>query len=397
MWSKVMSVIKKELRDLFREKRTILMTIVIPAILMPALLIGMFYLQTNSFEKESIKAKIIAIQKDDILAKKYVAMLKNQHIVEEYIVVDDIAKAIEEDQARSGLSIAKQGDSINIVIYYNISKPGSSSTIRKLADIIKELYVADYLKEHGLPPINLTSTIQDKPIGDPMAAAKAMTGYMLGLFLVLFTTIGNTYLGSDIGAGEKERGTLLPLLASPADREAIATGKWIALAITNLISATALIAGEGFAMWYIIKESARMEGGQQISIENLSNIISPSTIFILLLAAILLALFGAALQLIISIWSKTIREAQLYLSQIGLIIFLPSLAIIPYMISGSTLPTWSYSIPIVNTMALIYSGIMGNLTLLNVLVAFGANIVVATIVIAIVVKILDMEQVILRT
>ncbi len=397
MWSKVMSVIKKELRDLFREKRTIFMTIVLPAILMPALLIGMFYLQTNSFEKESVKAKTIAIQKDDILAKKYVDILKNQHIVENYVVVDNIPKAIEEDKARSGLSIVKQGDNIKIIIYYNISKPGSSSTIRKLADIIKELYVADYLKEHGLPPVNLTSIIKDKPIGDPLAAAKAMTGYMLGLFLVLFTTIGNTYLGSDIGAGEKERGTLLPLLASPADREAIATGKWIALAITNLISATALIAGEGFAMWYIIKESGGIDGSQEIPIGNLSNIISPSTIFILLLAAILLALFGAALQLIISIWSKTIREAQLYLSQIGLIIFLPSLAIIPYMISGNTLPNWSYFIPIVNTMALIYSGIMGNLTLLNVLVAFGANLVVAAIVIAIVVKILDMEQVILRT
>ncbi len=397
MWSKVMSVIKKELRDLFREKRTIFMTIILPAILMPALLIGMFYLQTNTFEKESVKAKTIAIQKDDAIAKKYVDILKNQHIVENYIVVDDIAKAIEEDKARSGLSIEKQEDSINIVIYYNISKPGGSSTIRKLADIIKELYVADYLKEHGLPPVNLTSTIKDKPIGDPLAAAKAMTGYMLGLFLVLFTTIGNTYLGSDIGAGEKERGTLLPLLASPADRKAIATGKWIALAITNLISATALIAGEGFAMWYVMKESATMDPNQQIAIGSLSDIISPSTILILLLAAILLALFGAALQLIISIWSKTIREAQLYLSQIGLVIFLPSLAIIPSMISGSTLPTWSYFIPIVNTMALVYSGVMGSLTLMNVLVAFGANLVVATIVIAIVVKILDMEQVILRT
>ncbi|UZN23291.1 ABC transporter permease subunit [bacterium 3DAC] len=396
MWRKVWSVVKKELKDLFREKRTIFMTIILPAILMPALLIGMFYFQTSTSKKEEVQAKTVAIQVGDTLAKHYAEILKKEKIIENYIEVDDIGKAIKDGKALTGFKIEPKGDSIIIETYYNVEKASGSQKIQAIANIIKEMYVAEYLQKHGLPPVNTLTQIKTTPIGDPLAMVKAMTGYLLGLFLVMFTTIGNTYLGADIGAGEKERGTLLPLLSSPADRKSIATGKWVALTITNLISATALLAGEGFAIWYVIKQSASI-AQRNFDIGMIGKFISPSTMVMLFLAAVLLALFGAALQLIISMWSKTLREAQLYLSQLGLLVFLPAMAIIPTMISGGKLAMWAFYIPIVNTMALVYGAVMGQLTTLNVIVAFGANILVAAVVIGIVVKILDMEQVILRT
>ncbi|NOZ93103.1 MAG: ABC transporter permease [Dictyoglomi bacterium] len=396
MWRKVWSVVKKELKDLFREKRTIFMTIILPAILMPALLIGMFYFQTSTSKKEEVQAKTVAIQVGDTLAKHYAEILKKEKIIENYIEVDDIGKAIKDGKALTGFKIEPKGDSIIIETYYNVEKASGSQKIQAIANIIKEMYVAEYLQKHGLPPVNTLTQIKTTPIGDPLAMVKAMTGYLLGLFLVMFTTIGNTYLGADIGAGEKERGTLLPLLSSPADRKSIATGKWVALTITNLISATALLAGEGFAIWYVIKQSASI-AQKNFDIGMIGKFISPSTMVMLFLAAVLLALFGAALQLIISMWSKTLREAQLYLSQLGLLVFLPAMAIIPTMISGGKLAMWAFYIPIVNTMALVYGAVMGQLTTLNVIVAFGANILVAAVVIGIVVKILDMEQVILRT
>ncbi len=396
MWRKVWSVVKKELKDLFREKRTIFMTIILPAILMPALLIGMFYFQTSTSKKEEVQAKTVAIQVGDTLAKHYAEILKKEKIIENYIEVDDIGKAIKDGKALTGFKIKPKGDSIIIETYYNVEKASGSQKIQAIANIIKEMYVAEYLQKHGLPPVNTLTQIKTTPIGDPLAMVKAMTGYLLGLFLVMFTTIGNTYLGADIGAGEKERGTLLPLLSSPADRKSIAIGKWVALTITNLISATALLAGEGFAIWYVIKQSASI-AQKNFDIGMIGKFISPSTMVMLFLAAVLLALFGAALQLIISMWSKTLREAQLYLSQLGLLVFLPAMAIIPTMISGGKLAMWAFYIPIVNTMALVYGAVMGQLTTLNVIVAFGANILVAAVVIGIVVKILDMEQVILRT
>ena len=396
MWRKVWSVVKKELKDLFREKRTIFMTIILPAILMPALLIGMFYFQTSTSKKEEVQAKTVAIQVGDTLAKHYAEILKKEKIIENYIEVDDIGKAIKDGKALTGFKIEPKGDSIIIETYYNVEKASGSQKIQAIANIIKEMYVAEYLQKHGLPPVNTLTQIKTTPIGDPLAMVKAMTGYLLGLFLVMFTTIGNTYLGADIGAGEKERGTLLPLLSSPADRKSIAIGKWVALTITNLISATALLAGEGFAIWYVIKQSASI-AQKNFDIGMIGKFISPSTMVMLFLAAVLLALFGAALQLIISMWSKTLREAQLYLSQLGLLVFLPAMAIIPTMISGGKLAMWAFYIPIVNTMALVYGAVMGQLTTLNVIVAFGANILVAAVVIGIVVKILDMEQVILRT
>ncbi len=396
MWNKTVTVISKELKDLFREKRTIFMTIVLPAILMPALLIGMFYLQNITDKKESIKGEIVAIEKTDTLSKHYLDIVKNQGLIKKYIEVDDIKKAIENGKAFIGIKLLKTNDHIIIQTYYNVEKPKTRTTIQQIASIIKEYYVAEYLQIHGLPPVNIETTIKPQPIGDPLAMAKAMTGYLLGLFLVMFTTIGNTYLGADIGAGEKERGTLLPLLASPTDRKAIATGKWLALTITNLISASALLAGEGFAFWYMFTKTAEDTASNNINVGTFAQLININTMLMLLVAAILLALFGAAIQLIISMWSKTLREAQLYLGQLGLLVFLPAMTIIPTMISGGKMPLWSFFIPIVNTMAIVYASVMGSITALHIIVAFGINILISSIVIYFVIKILDMEQVILR-
>lgn len=97
--------------------------------------------------------------------------------------------------------------------------------------------------------------IKPIPIGNATLAFRKITAGLLGMILVLYSLMGNAYLGSDIGSGEKERGTLLPLLASPADRRAIAIGKWIALTITDLISTTAIIFGQVRGLVYVMQKA----------------------------------------------------------------------------------------------------------------------------------------------
>jgi len=75
--------------------------------------------------------------------------------------------------------------------------------------------------------------VQSKQVGEPMAFAKFFLAYLVSLVMLTSGFVGNVYLGTDIGAGEKERGTLESLLATPVSRFSIAMGKWLALSALN--------------------------------------------------------------------------------------------------------------------------------------------------------------------
>ncbi len=399
MWSKIATVWKKELKDLFREKRTIIMTIVIPALLMPAIMLASFYFQGRVIHSTTVEASKVAVEKTDTITLDFLKYAKEKGMVKEYVVVEDITKAIEEGKVISGLKAEKVGEAIVIDVYYKADKTMALSTVRSLADKMREWYVAEYLKKHGLPPVNILIKVASKPVGDPLAGVKSIVGFMLGTFIVMFAFVGNSYLGADIGAGEKERGTLLPLLASPADRRSIAVGKWLSLTTANIISTTALLAGEGFGIFYAFKflpdEAAENMSNGLLSM--IGKFIDAKSAMIIIFSALLLTIIGGAIQLIVSMWAKTFREAQMYLSQLGIIIVIPLIALMPSLQFASNVPTWSIFTPVINTISLIYLAIMGKATLIMLAEALSINIIVALVLVAIVVKLFDFESIILRS
>jgi len=399
MWRKIFTVWKKELKDLFREKRTIIMTIVIPSLLMPAIMLASFYFQGKVIQSTAVEASKIAVERNDTITLNFIDYARKKGFIKEYVVVDDIAKAIEKGKVLSGIKAEKVGEAIVIDVFYKADKSMIATTVRELANKMKEWYVAEYLKKHGLPPVNILIKVASKAIGDPLAGIKSMVGFMLGMFIVMFAFVGNSYLGADIGAGEKERGTLLPLLASPADRKSIAIGKWLSLTTANIISTTALLAGQGIGLFYLIKFMSEDSMGQVTTnlLSMIGKFIDIRAASIIVFSALLLTIIGGAIQLIVSMWAKTFREAQMYLSQLGIIIVIPLIALMPSLQFASSVPKWSIFTPVVNTISLIYLAVMGKVTLIMLAEALSINIAVALILVAMVIKLFDFESIILRS
>lgn len=149
---------------------------------------------------------------------------------------------------------------------------------------------------------------------------------MMSVFALVATFVGGMNVAMDAIAGERERRSLLPLLMNPLLRRDVIIGKWLAISLFAV--AGVIINLSGFAVVVAF----------------------PFHLLIAVtLALIPLVLFAAAVELLISTWSRNIKEAHTYLS---LVIFLPMvigmfLVLFPHMAS-----TWLW-LPVAGQQLLI--------------------------------------------
>ena len=247
-------IFKKELLDIIRDRRTILVMIVIPLVLFPALMnlaARMTVSQRLKAETRQLKVAVVNARAsaefmsllaghrdltriDGVPGNEVSAWIKKGKI--------DFAVVFDADFAQQVAGRRRGG----VTLYYK-----SSEEIRlakkRVSDLLAELekrLVAERLRTQGLDPAEIEAvTVREQDV----ATAKQRLGEAIGGFLpyifVIFCFIGSMYPAIDLGAGEKERGTMETLLASPASRGQIVAGKFIVITLAGLASAAVSILG----------------------------------------------------------------------------------------------------------------------------------------------------------
>lgn len=138
-----------------------------------------------------------------------------------------------------------------------------------------------------------------------------LIGFM-PLILVMGIFVGGLQVAIDSTAGERERGSLEPLLVIPVPRLSIIGGKWLAATAFSLASAllTAALMGIG------LEFSPLQRLGLRIELD--------AGVMALMVAAILpLAFSVTALQIVVATLARSYKEAQSYLSFLMLLPMLP--------------------------------------------------------------------------
>jgi sodium transport system permease protein len=145
-----------------------------------------------------------------------------------------------------------------------------------------------------------------------------------------------------------------------------------------------LLAGKYFAITVagIIGTMSSMIGlfiAQQFNTELLGNgkMLPVSTILVISLAAICLTLIFAAVELAISVYARSFKEAQTYLSPITILVMLPAFAV--YMLDPKDIAIGYFNIPIVNLICIIKELIVGVYNPLHIALGFGWGIIYITI------------------
>lgn len=206
----------------------------------------------------------------------------------------------------------ESGRTARVDLVFDQSRRSAASKVQRIRAVLNAWSTSigrQRLLARGVHP-DLASAIEVRAIdlATPEKLA-AMLLNMVPLFLVLAAFVGGMNVAIDTTAGERERGSLEPLLVNPASRAAIISGKWLATVAVAALAVLITLAGFVFAL-------------TKVPIEQLGVRASVGPLEVVLLVATLLplTLFASALQMLVATYARSFKEAQTYLS---LLLFLP--------------------------------------------------------------------------
>ena len=360
---RIFTIIKKELRDLVRDRRTMFFMIVFPAVIIPFLIGGVSKLTISIMKKEMDKTLTIAIVGDEY-DSTLVEFIRNQdklilittlseHQIKPQILDESIDGAIViPNNVREYLSEKKQ---VELKHYFRSGK-GENINEKRLNRILEDYF-------SPLIEARYQSFSLDKAVFEPyviskidVATEQEKFGKTIGTFLpymfLLFCFSGAMYPALDLGAGEKERGTLETILTSPASQLEILTGKFIVVSFFGVMS----------VIFGLMGMLGAVNLNSDIPAEVITiamTILGAKPIFLMLSLLFPIALFFAAFLLSISFYAKTFKEAQSIMGPLNILIIIP---IMIGMMPGITLEASTAWIPILNVSLAMNDIIAGTLS-----------------------------------
>ena len=325
----ILIILKKELKDTLRDKRTIFMMILMPLLLVPLFITGVNRVMSSQQEKAENKVITIGISGYEY-APNLITLIQADAkiIIDDSIPNDSLVNYVKTEKIDGALVIASDfnmkinSDNQSVLKLYYKGTDAFESVYQRLSTIIKEMdstIVAERLSRLRLDK-NLFDAISIEKID--LSSIQELIGKLGGGFLpyifIIFGFMGAMYPGIDLGAGEKERGTLETLLSTPANRIEIVIGKFLMVMLASII--TAIIAMLGV---YIGIRSFPDIPPEYLSI--ISEMFSLKMIFIILTLVIPISAFFAGLILSLSIYAKSFKEAQSMITPFNIAIIFPAL------------------------------------------------------------------------
>lgn len=187
--------------------------------------------------------------------------------------------------------------------------------LRGLLDAYGSKIAAQRLMVRGVSPVVVTPiAVERLDVATPQSQAAQFLN-LLPYFLVFSVFIGGMYLAIDTTAGERERGSLEPLLLNPIRRRDLVLGKMGAVLLFTLLAVAETVIAFAVVLRIVPIESLL---GVRMSLD-------PVALLWTFLITLPLMPLAAALQLIIATFTRSFKEAQNYLSMLPLIPALPGL------------------------------------------------------------------------
>ena len=372
MKSNVFNILKKEIREIFRDKKSLSMMLIIP-IMIPVLILGMSALFQSQMSKSGDDYNKIGFAYD--LSSEEETLVNDMNIEAVYGSEDELRGKL--DSSDIYLYVTKEGN--NYVLNTNVgSESGSYATS------LMESYYANYktlLQEEALTNIGQDAnqilniiTLEVNDLGENNFYSMYIVGYAF-LFIMMAITVSATYPATDTTAGEKERGTLETLLTFPIKSRDIIVGKLLGVTISSIITGVlslvlALISFEVANNQFTIYETA------PITISGLSIIMS-------VIVIIAYSIFISGLCIAIASMCKTFKEAQSALTPLTFVAFFPGM--IAFMVGIKSTAILSI-IPFLN-FSLVFNDISnGIINYVDILLMFVSTIVYIAIIIYCIIK-----------
>ena len=389
MIKKILVILQKELVDNLRDYRS-WVTGLFWALFGPLLLGGMIMLLGSTF-RENVEAPLVLPVSGAENAPSLIAFLEQQDIIikpapanpEAAVIAGDInvALVIPSDY-RDEFS---KGETAKLQLVLDSTRQSAMPDISRARNALESYnnYIGLLrLTLRGVSP-EVTRVVQIEEADTATPQSKALIFIsMLPYFIIFAIFNGASPVITDATAGERERGSLEPLLINPLPRGWIAVGKMLSampFAITNLI-----ITLTGFAAIFRLLPVEDLLG-LQIGLNSGALL----AIFLICLPIVFLA---CAIQTLIASFTKTTKEAGTYLPFVGLIPSLPGLALAFLPVKPDL---WTMLIPTFGQQILINQFLRSEPILgSNIVISAVLTILLATVITYMGIKLYEGERII---
>ena len=378
MKNNLWNILKKELRELFRDKKSLAMMLVIP-IFIPLLVIGMSALFESQVSKDVSEYNKIGFAYEMTEEEKNIAEEMNIEII------NGNEEELKEkyDNGEINLYITKQDSKYIINTDGSDNSTFASSLIENYFNTYKQYLQQSYLQENNINPNEVLNiiTVEENVLEQDNYFANYIKNYAF-LFIMMAITVSATYPATDTTAGERERGTLETLLTFPIKSRDIIVGKFLGVTVSSIITGLISLALAIISLM-ITKNMFSIYEGMDV-------MYSPITILFAVIVIIAYSFFISGLCIAIASTSKTFKEAQSALTPLTFISFFPGM--IAFMMGITTTPILSI-VPFLN-FTLIFTDINnGTINLLNIGLMAISTIIYISLVFAHIIKQYKSEKV----
>ena len=378
MKNNLWNILKKELRELFRDKKSLAMMLVIP-IFIPLLVIGMSALFESQMNVDTNEYNKIGFNYELSETEKQIAKEMDIDVVEN--TTEKLKEKYEE--GKIDLYITKKDN------HYTIHSDGSdastyaSALMETYFNTYKEILQQQALQENDIDANQILNiiTVEEKVVEEDNFFASYIKNYAF-LFIIMAITVSATYPATDTTAGERERGTLETLLTFPMKSKDIIIGKFLGVTVSSIIT--------GLLSLVLAVISLFISKDMFTIYEGVNTMYSLSSIIYAIVVIITYSFFISGLCIAIASTSKTFKEAQSALTPLTFISLFPGM--IAFMIGITTTPLIAI-IPFLNFTTIFTDITAGNINMLHVLLMIISTIIYISIVLYYIIKQYKSEKV----
>lgn len=383
-------IVEKEILDNLRDYRS-WVTGLFWAVFGPIMLGGIILLLGSTI-RERIGGNITLPVQGAEHAPNLIAFLEQQRIIVEPAPLDPQAAVIAGD--------------VNVVLiippgYAESFSAGEPAVLQMVFDSTRQSAMVDIVQVRNLlsgysdymgtlrlvvrgvsPELIQVIRIEDVDTATPQSQALVFLS-MLPYFIIFAIFNGAAPVITDATAGERERGSLEPLLINPLPRGWFAVGKMLAAIPFALVNLLITLAGFAAIFQFLPIE-------QFLGVQIRLNLDALASIFLICLPIVLLA---CAIQTLIASFTRTTKEAGTYLPFVGLIPALPGIALAFLPVRPDL---WTMLIPTFGQQILINQFLRSEPILLsNVIISAGLTLILSVIITWAAVKLYENEHIVI--
>ena len=363
-------VYRKELIETLRDRRTLIIMVLLPLVLYPLVVLtlgqGAAAQRLDQQEKtsrigftgprwERMERALAEVERVEIARPSTVDHLRAGKVDLLVQVPDAFSKELKRD------------GTVSLSLRFLRNSDRSMEALRRAREALLKL--TNKLRDERLTSKGLPLTLAEpmKLEEQDLATSKAMGAKILAgalpLMVVLMVLLGAFYPAIDLTAGEKERGTLETLLVSPVRRTDIITGKFLVVATIALATGVLNLGSMGLSFYL---------GFRTFLVTADINLDLPwNHLGLTVLALVPASIFYAAVMLAVASLARSFKEAQNLLTPVYMVFMMPSmLAMLPWV----KLTPVSAMVPAVNIALLTREIITGNLEILPLVICLLSSL-----------------------